>query len=603
MHKHAIIVLLLIAAMACAATSNARADDSINPFGVATSAEASGQYPQYMEKLTALGVGSIRVFSEWAWVQPKPDQFNFGDEDKRVQSTGNAGLRINGMLMYGAPRWMTQDSKRDKAFPLDHLDDWKKYVETVVARYPSIKEWEVWNEPNSPGFNQGNNTPADYATLVRVASEAAKRVHPGVRIGIGCANLDVRYLRLVIESLEAQRAPRSYDFLAVHPYELLLRLRDDGGEKIFLSIVPNLRAMLRRVAAERAELPIKITEIGAQLEEPKKPGALDEREAAALLVKAYTLSLAQGIERIDWYEVKDAAGSRGFGLLDESGAERMSFKALGSLTDALGTVRPKFRGWMSLGASGRALGFLFTARGKQSLIAWAPKDAVEKVQFATKVFAVDITTRAAKPLPANTAFSLSDTPTIFTNVPSNLIRLSDANRAKALPWRGAPVAGHASIELGKPDASHGITLNDSKRSQAKTFEDGTTGVMFDKLSGNELRFSVDPEFANIETRDVYVRVTARTVSPTPSGRSTGMNLWYQPATGSAKIAPEYPYRSAGTWWTVPSDGQWHTYTWHLTDAMFAHTFGTSLYLRADDSHPFAVGRVEVAFKPLTDGAR
>jgi polysaccharide biosynthesis protein PslG len=130
------------------------------------------------------------------------------------------------------------------------------------------------------------------------------------------------------------------------------------------------------------------------------------------------------------------------------------------------------------------------------------------------------------------------------------------------------------------------------------FADGTTGVRANVGPGKAVYFAISPRFANYAMRDVYVRVTARTEGPVPEKRYTGMNLWYQPYKGSRAKPPEYPYRAEGTWWTVPADNQWHSMTWHLTDALFAHTFGSGFYLQLDDSFPFVIGKVELSRKPF-----
>jgi hypothetical protein len=242
---------------------------------------------------------------------------------------------------------------------------------------------------------------------------------------------------------------------------------------------------------------------------------------------------------------------------------------------------------------------VFTSGTKRVASAWMPKGATDVLRFTTPVKVVDILTRTKTELAANTAFTLTDKPVLIEDLPPQLLRDAAKQRTRPYPWSGetAPAA-LASIELGPSAMSRGIRLEAAEMSDPHTFADGSKGALVNVGRGNALHFAVNPAFAGFRTRDVFIRVTARTVKPTPAGRSTGMNLFYQPSAGSPGEAPQYPYKNAGIWWTVPNDDQWHTTTWHLTDAMFVHTFGSSFYLVFDNSVPFVIGKVELSKKPF-----
>ena len=89
-----------------------------------------------------------------------------------------------------------------------------------------------------------------------------------------------------------------FDFIAVHPYETLGVVESDGCEAEFMSIVPTLRKMLEEQNPGRASVPIWFTEIG-------RDAGKDEHLQASALVKAFTMGIAQGVERINWFEGKD----------------------------------------------------------------------------------------------------------------------------------------------------------------------------------------------------------------------------------------------------------------------------------------------------------
>ena len=126
----------------------------------------------------------------------------------------------------------------------------------MVARYHSdIKYWEVWNEFNG-SFAEGGS-PEMYAELVREASIAAKKIDPTAKIGMSVANFDVRFLDAAIKAGAASH----FDYICVHPYEILAGLRD-GGEPAFLNMTTTLRKMLD-ANKEPRDTPLWITEIGS----------------------------------------------------------------------------------------------------------------------------------------------------------------------------------------------------------------------------------------------------------------------------------------------------------------------------------------------------
>ena len=143
----------------------------------------------------------------------------------------------------------------------------------------------------------------DYAELVVTAYNAAKKVDPDAKIGLSVANFDVGFLDAVIKAGAADH----FDFICVHPYENLGAVAD-GGEVGYLSLAGNLRKMLA-ANKQRQDIPLWITEIGFQA--PIKPEAKGDAEQADMLAKAYVLSLAQGFDRIFWFEARGPAYGKG----------------------------------------------------------------------------------------------------------------------------------------------------------------------------------------------------------------------------------------------------------------------------------------------------
>ncbi len=158
-----------------------------------------------------------------------------------------------------------------------------------------MKYWEVWNEFNG-SFGDSKNKVKDYAELVVTAYDAAKKVDPTAKIGLSVANFDVGFLDAVIKAGAADH----FDFICVHPYENLGAVAE-GGEVGYLSLADNLRKMLA-ANKQRTDMPLWITEVGFPA--PIKAESKGDAEQADMLAKAYLLSLAQGFDRIFWFEAR-----------------------------------------------------------------------------------------------------------------------------------------------------------------------------------------------------------------------------------------------------------------------------------------------------------
>jgi hypothetical protein len=328
--------------------------------------------------------------------------------------------------------------------------------------------------------------------------------------------------------------------------------------------------------------------VGHRIE--KKAGrVISEQDAAKALVKIYTLALAQGIARTQWFEARDPIGEdAGFGLLNRDGSPRASYKALKELThkSVLGPT-PKYLGWVALGKDGRGYGFVFERDEVPVLIAWMPAGMSDKSSAITG----DIFWPVAGTWKKGPKLEFTDTPIISTGLPPALVKQAIANAAKNFPWGGDYSNAKAvHFQAGLPDKNHGITPLGRASRPTITFADGTAGILMQGDISHPVSFYVHPSFANLQTKEYYVRVHVRRVA----AGNVGMNLFYEVADSKGHGA----YKNVGQWFGVSKDNGWQTYTWHVTDASFAKMWGYDFSIRPEQSVPFALGKVEVSTVPF-----
>ena len=553
----------------------ATAQENVNPWGIASSASGFKDMREWMPRVAEAGAGTVRMWPEWGQVEPKKGEWNWSAADAIVDTAKAGKLRVNGILMGSVPG----SKGGSHAFPMSDLEGWSEYVRQTVAHAKgAVQHWEVWNEGNG-GFNDGKHTTVDYAKLAAAAYAAAKKADPNAQVALTTASFDPAYLGHAIAAQKANGGAAAFDFLCVHPYELADNIGRPDGEIPFLWMSHLLRGTVKKHAPEKANADIWITEIGRNIAR-RKDQAAAEREAAAALIKIYTLSFAQGIRCVQWFEGRDPAGEEpGFGLLKRDGSPRKSYEAFQKLAAVLGKF-PRCIGWLALHGT---YGFVFEAGGGPVLVIW--KDAGAADQEIVFTSPVDVTAPlddASKR--RTTAVKVSVDPFFIHSLPADLMATAKSNAAKPWPWGGDfASAKSVSAQPGTPGFAGGVSQCGSRTQPRVTFPDGSTGIL---QSANEgVRFCVHPTFASIHQQEYYVRITVRRVTP----GNVGMNLHYEVADTQGKS----PVRNAGTWFGLNDSNDWQTFTWHVKDACFAKMWGYDIAFVPEQSQAFAIGKVEV----------
>jgi hypothetical protein len=557
-----------------------------NPWGVSSSASAFRDHQDWLPKMAAAGVATVRLFPEWRSIEPGKGKWTWDACDTLVKVAGENKIEISGILMGSPP-----GAKAVHAFPMDDLAGWSDYVAAVVGRYgQQVRHWEVWNEGNG-GFNDGHHATADYAKLAVAAYTAAKKANPQARIGLSVASFDAPYLNQAILAMAKTGQPNSFDYLCIHPYEIADGLADANGEIPFLWMSHLLRVMLKQSAPDRANADIWITEVGRRIE--KRNGRIvTERDAANALAKIYTMALAQGIAQVQWFEARDPVGEdQGFGLLDRTGKARDSYRTLKALTTFLGAT-PAYRGWLALGREGRGYGFVFQGQTAPVLIAWMPRALTDMSHsFSNDVEVLDSLGSAWRTLKAHQPLPLTDAPAFAVGVPADVLKQAESNAGRPFPWGGDhATAKTVSINPGSADPNNGIFQAGRADRPIVRFADGSTGILLEGDIGHAVNFFVHPSFAKFQTKDYYVRVSVRRVA----GGNVGMNLLYEVADSQGRSS----YVNSGQWFGCTPDAGWQTHTWHVTNACFSKMWGHDFTIRPEQSIPFVLGKVEVSTEPF-----
>lgn len=258
----------------------------------------------------SIGIGSWRIWDanvSWAEIEPAPGVWRFDRLDSLV-----ALARVHGVAIYltlgRTPRWASSRPTEPSAYgsgeqaPPADIATWTAYVDTIAKRYRGrIAAYEIWNEPNMPGFFSG--TPDDLVALASAAYPAIKRadsttavISPSTSGGMR----GVAWLSLYLQQGGAQFT----DVVGFHAYAT-----NEAPE----AILPSLRAAVEVARSTHGGIPLWVTEIGwffqnsdhSVTRSPVKDAfdatVLPDTLAAAFVARALILARCAGADRVMWY--------------------------------------------------------------------------------------------------------------------------------------------------------------------------------------------------------------------------------------------------------------------------------------------------------------
>jgi hypothetical protein len=330
----AIVATAVLAALIGTAPA---AGDSVKParsfFGVVSQTHTLGEAD--FERMRRGHVGTVRVALPWQEVDPTPDpdDYEWQRFDAAVSGAARAGIVVL-PTVYTVPHWvsLTEGCRTPNNGPCTitpphtayGLSLWRTFLAAAVRRYgpdgtfwdlhpalpyAPIRTWQIWNEPNSPGFFQPRPNPARYAGLLRAASDAIHSLDPTAEILIGGlfgyplngrdgGMRATEYLRelYAIPDIEA-----AFDGVAVHPYAS--RIEGVEGQ------MRRINQIITQAGDDQAR--IWVTEIGWGSAGGPEPLNRGREGQAKRLRQAFEFFLekrkAMRISAVLWYAFQDVS--------------------------------------------------------------------------------------------------------------------------------------------------------------------------------------------------------------------------------------------------------------------------------------------------------
>ncbi len=192
--------------------------------------------------------------------------------------------------------------------PPEDFDIFAVNVSKIVKYAPSVRQWQIWNEPNEASFWSPSPNPDAYALLLQKSYQAIKLANPNAQVlAAGLVGVSNQAVGGFLQELYSQGAKNYFDILALHPYNPPL------APSLYLK---DYLLSIKSIMEKNGDLDKKIwiTEIGWPTD-PAQQGYVSEQTQASYVRELYQVTDALSfVERTMWYRLDDSGPQEGWGI-------------------------------------------------------------------------------------------------------------------------------------------------------------------------------------------------------------------------------------------------------------------------------------------------
>lgn len=374
-----------------------------------------GTLESRLDELDRLGVDVVRYTIRWdrvARTRPASPRehmdaaYRWGESDAVLR-----GLRRHGIpalvTLYGTPSWA--NGGRGPNWAPGSGQTFGSFAYAAARRYPWVRHWTIWNEPNRTTFLRPSSARTYVEKLLNPAYAQLHEAIAGVRVGggvtaprAGSSGIGpVPWIRAM------GAADAKLDAYAHHPYPGRPQLETPWGPKCAncqTITMADLERLEREVEKAFGRKRIWLTEYGYQTNPPDLfLGVSLEQQATYVASSALRVYRSASVDMLVHFMVRDDAAPAGWqsGVRFADGSPKPSYAAFrmplvqtarrGPLVDLWGQVRPRsgpqpFRVWLEEGDRAGWIGGsrvtdasgFFTiqvpARAGSRVRVWSPRD-------------------------------------------------------------------------------------------------------------------------------------------------------------------------------------------------------------------------------------
>jgi len=308
--------------------------------------------------------GWLRFHVLWSSIEPantSPEYYDWTNLDISAQNVHDAGISAI-FTIEGNPAW----AAATPGGPVYNNADLQEFVSAVVARYPFIRYWEIYNEPDR--LERFGNQGKTYAQLLDSLYPVIKAANPAAQVVMGGLALDWfvdqggPFDRNFLRDVLVNCSGTCFDIANFHYYPAFRSEWETYGR----DIIGKANYVRQILMANNFSRPIFTTETGW----PAGTSWGSPELSARYVLKGFARGLAAGLPVTIWYAMLDADYSSP-GLLDSttvpgSFMPRPAYTAFQALTTLMAGA--KFVGTVAV--SNPIEGYQFSVRGKRLDVYW-----------------------------------------------------------------------------------------------------------------------------------------------------------------------------------------------------------------------------------------
>ena len=294
-------------------------------------AAGPGTLSERVAALDRLGADVVRFTIDWNDAEPAKGRYAWGSADAVLPALRARGIRAL-VTLNGTPRWANGGALPNVA-PRNGAD-FARFARAAAQRYPWVRDWSIWNEPNQARFLRPASPRTYVRKLLNPAYGALKAANPANRVAGGetAPRGNVGGLSPVAWIRGMKAAGARLDAYAHHPYPTSRFETPSRGGCAHCDTIT--MATLDRLLGETARAwpgkRVWLTEYGYQTNPPDRLLGVSPAAQARYLAEAALLAYrAARVDVLIHYLVHDEADLGRFqsGLYNAAGKPKPSASA------------------------------------------------------------------------------------------------------------------------------------------------------------------------------------------------------------------------------------------------------------------------------------
>jgi polysaccharide biosynthesis protein PslG len=342
--KAALLTALAATALALSLPTESPASSYVR-FGVQDDSFLAGtkSLENRLELLDRLGVKLVRYTVDWRQVatrkprralNPGDPAYDWSHTDSVLRGLHRHRIAVL-VTLYGAPAW-ANGGAGPNVVPRSKYA-LAAFAGAVARRYPWIRLWEIWNEPNLRRFLKPNSPQLYVRRLLNPTTALLHRLRWSNQVAGGATS--PRRSPSGMSPVEFMRGMRSaharFDAYSHHPYPVTRGERPFGfalGTCRYcrgILTLANLPALLREVRRDFGSKRIWLTEYGYQTRLAERFSVSRRTQAAYVSQAALRAKNAPRVDVLIHFLVRDDPSASGWqsGFLTAAGKRKPSFQA------------------------------------------------------------------------------------------------------------------------------------------------------------------------------------------------------------------------------------------------------------------------------------